>query len=116
MSGMIPGMTIISVLYPRNRESKFDHEYYQKKHMPLVQLRWGALGLVKMEWMRGVGAPDGGMPGYEVITLLTFTSKEAFESALAASGAEIVGDIASFTNVQPLMQINEPVSERSILS
>lgn len=76
----------------------------------------GALGLVKMEWMRGVGAPDGGMPGYEVITLLTFTSKEAFESALAASGAEIVGDIASFTNVQPLMQINEPVSERSILS
>lgn len=113
---MIPGMTIISVLYPRNGESRFDHEYYQKKHMPLVQLRWASLGLVKMEWMRGVMAPDGGVPEYEVITLLTFVSKEAFESALAASGAEVVGDIANFTNVQPLIQINELVSEKSMAS
>ena len=110
---MIPGMTIISVLYPRNDESRFDHEYYQKKHMPLVQLRWASLGLVNMEWMRGVAGPDGGVPGYEVITLLTFVSKDAFESALAASGEEVVGDIANFTNVQPLIQINEPVFQRA---
>jgi uncharacterized protein (TIGR02118 family) len=107
---MIPDMTIVSVLYPRHGESRFDHEYYLQKHMPLLQQRWAGMGLVKMEWMRGVAAPDGGEPGYEVITLLSFASKEAFEAALAASGEEIIGDISNFTNVNPLIQINEPVS------
>ncbi len=72
---MIPDMTIVSVLYPRHSESRFDHEYYLQKHMPLLQQRWAGMGLVKMEWMRGVAAPDGGEPGYEVITLLSFVSR-----------------------------------------
>lgn len=108
---MISAMTIVSVLYPRHGESRFDHEYYQEKHMPLVQRRWAEHGLVKMEWMRGVAAPDGGAPGYEVITLLTFPSKEAFEAAVASSGEEVLGDVANFTNVQPVIQINQPVFE-----
>jgi len=107
---MIPVMIIVSVLYPRHGESQFDHEYYRQKHMPLVEQRWSGMGLVKMEWMRGVAAPDGGEPGYEVITLLTFLSREAFEAGLAAFGEEILGDIPNFTNVQPLVQINQPVS------
>jgi hypothetical protein len=68
------------------------------------------MGLVKMEWMRGLATPDGGEPGYEVITLLTFISREAFEAGLAAFGEEILGDIPNFTNAQPLVQINQPVS------
>jgi uncharacterized protein (TIGR02118 family) len=106
---MIPGMTIVSVLYPRSSESRFDHEYYLEKHMPLVQQRWTSMGLVKMEWMRGVATPDGREPDYEVITLLTFGSREQFEAALASSGGEILGDIPKFTNVQALVQVNQPV-------
>jgi uncharacterized protein (TIGR02118 family) len=107
---MIPGMTIVSVLYPRHSESRFDHEYYLQKHMPLVQQRWTEMGMVQMEWMRGLASPGGGEPGYEVITLLTFLSSEAFEAALASSGSEVLGDVPNFTNVQPLVQINEPVT------
>src|SRR5271167_635510 len=42
---MIPVMVIVSVLYPRHSESRFDHDYYLRTHVPLVESRWGGMGL-----------------------------------------------------------------------
>jgi hypothetical protein len=44
-----------------------------------------------------------------VIALLTFDSAADVDQAVARHGAEILGDIANFSSVQPVNQINEAV-------
>ena len=105
------GMVTVSVLYPRHSESRFDHDYYLRTHVPLVASRWGGMGLVKAKLLRGDSTLDGGTPGFEVIALLTFTSMEALKAALAAFGSEIIGDISNYTNVQPFIQINQALGD-----
>lgn len=100
-------MIVVSVMYPATAGAKFDMAYYQDKHIPLVGERWGSMGLREAKVMRGAGAPGGGAATYSVIALLTFDSAEAFGQAAAKHGAEIIGDIANFTNVQPVIQLND---------
>jgi uncharacterized protein (TIGR02118 family) len=107
---MMGGMVTVSVLYPKHDGSRFDHDYYLKKHIPLVAARWGAMGLVKAELLKGSAALDGGGPGFELMAFLTFDSSEAMRAALAAHGDEIIADIVNFTNVQPVIQVNEPLN------
>jgi uncharacterized protein (TIGR02118 family) len=106
---MIAGMVVISVLYPRHSESRFDHNYYLETHTPLLKSRWSSMGLTNVQLLRADSTLDGTQPTYEVITLLTFTSKEAMQAALATHGNEIIADIPNFTNVQPVIQINQPM-------
>jgi uncharacterized protein (TIGR02118 family) len=98
----------MSVLYPKSSESHFDHDYYVQKHIPLVQARWAEMGLESSEVMRGVAGPDGAAPTFELICLLSFDSTEQVRAALAKFGAEIVGDVPNFTNIEPVIQLNEP--------
>ncbi|WP_396271446.1 EthD family reductase [Granulicella arctica] len=67
-------MIIVSVLYPKSASSHFDHEYYTRKHISLVQSSWGGLGLERIELMQGMAALDGSPPAYELIGTLTFLS------------------------------------------
>jgi uncharacterized protein (TIGR02118 family) len=102
-------MITVSVLYPKNDSSHFDHEYYVEKHIPLVRSTWGGMGLERIEIMRGAGTLDGGLHPYELIGALTFASMEDLQKAMS-QGAEIFADIPNFTNVQPLIQFNQPVA------
>lgn len=100
-------MITVSVLYPSGGDATFDEAYYLQTHMPLVGARWKAMGLAEVRVLRGAGTPDGSAPPYGVIALLTFRSMKDFQGAVQAHGAEIFADIPKFTNVQPLVQINE---------
>jgi uncharacterized protein (TIGR02118 family) len=82
-------------------------DYYRDTHLPLVRARWNPCGLRELKILHGAGAPGGGAPTYSVIALLTFDSAADFDQAVAQHGGEILGDIPNFSNVQPLIQINE---------
>lgn len=100
-------MIRVTVLYPKSAESRFDMDYYLSKHTPMVIDRLMPLGLVRLEVDEGLGglAPDQ-PAAYTVIAYLIFQNVEALQKGLAAHGAEIMGDIANYTNVQPQIQIN----------
>jgi len=101
-------MTTISVLYPRETGASFDYDYYTQTHLPLVAARWGDAGLTDVQAYRGVPGPDGAEPAYLLLALLTFASPEAFGGALGGPhAAEIMGDVANFTGVQPVIQVNQ---------
>jgi uncharacterized protein (TIGR02118 family) len=100
-------MIVVSVMYPATADARFDIEYYLGKHVPLVGERWGKMGMREAKVLRGVGAPEGGAATYSVIALLTFESADALQQAMAQHGKEIVGDIANFTNVTPIIQVND---------
>jgi uncharacterized protein (TIGR02118 family) len=100
-------MIVVSVMYPAEPDGSFDQAYYLEKHIPLVKERWTALGLESVQLLRGAGTPDGSAAPYQVMALLTFRSLAEFQAAGKAHGREIFADIPKFTNVQPVVQINE---------
>lgn len=100
-------MIVVSVMYPASAGATFDMDYYREKHIPLVGARWTDCGLREAKVLHGAGAPGGGAPAYSVIALLTFDSAADFDQAVARHGAEIIGDIANFSNVQPVIQVND---------
>lgn len=101
-------MTTLSVIYPRSSGATFDYQYYERIHLPLVANRRQEAGLVGAEALRGTSAPDGSEAAFLAIALVQFQSPEHLSAALTGEHvAEIIGDIANFTNVQPVLQINE---------
>ena len=103
-------MIRVSVLYPSKEGGKFDHDYYAQKHMPLVKARLGSFGLLRLEIDKGLssGAPGSPAP-FVCIGHLYFNSVDDFQKGIKAHGAEIMGDVPNYTNLQPQVQISEIV-------
>ena len=100
-------MTIVTVMYPKTEHSRFDLDYYLRTHASLVRERLGSFGLQDVRLMRGNGLLDGSKPQFEVIAALMFPSIQHLQNALEAHGQEIISDIAKFTDIQPVIQLNE---------
>ena len=100
-------MIVVSVTYPATEGSRFDLQYYREKHAPLVQSRWGTCGMTSAKYLRGVGAPAGGPIVYHLTALLSFGSQEDFERAAQQHGKDVMSDVKNFTDVKPVVQINE---------
>lgn len=101
------GVTI-TVQYPNTPGSKFDMDYYLQTHVPLVKERWLGNGMSEARAVKGVASGDPSVPAlYQVIALLRFDSADAFQNAIGEHGAEIMADIAKFTDVSPVLQISE---------
>lgn len=71
------GMYKVSVMYPNQKGSRFDLEYYRTTHMALVEKHMKPFGLLRAEILRGI------------------------------SGGILRADIPNFTDVTPIRQISE---------
>jgi uncharacterized protein (TIGR02118 family) len=94
-------MIRFSVYYPSSDDATFDHDYYRDKHVPLAVRTWGLEGA---EIDKGINGP------YVAAVHFTFESLEAMNAALGVPGtADIMSDVANYTNIQPVQQISEIV-------
>ena len=98
-------MITLSVLYPKSADSTFDHAYYRDTHIPLVK---SLLEPESVTILQGIPGLDGATPAFELMVLLAFQSTEQLAAALAAHGPEVVGDVPNFTNIHPILQLNQP--------
>ena len=99
-------MFCVSVAYPRKDGGTFDFDYYTRNHVPLVARLVGA-NAVRAEVRKGIASPDGSAPSFVCLANFWINSFEEFQATLAAHGSEIMGDIPRFTNIQPILQIDE---------
>ncbi len=99
-------MFCVSVAYPRKDGGTFDFEYYIKQHVPLVARLVGA-NAIKAEVRKGVASPDGSAPAFVCLANFWIKSAHDFQATLAAHGKEIMSDIPNFTNIQPILQVDE---------
>jgi uncharacterized protein (TIGR02118 family) len=102
-------MIKVSVMYPYAPDARFDHAYYRDRHMPLLAARLGAAckGYTIDKGMAG-GAP-GEPPAFVGMCHVLSDSVEAFQTAFGPHAKEILGDIANYTDIKPVMQISEVV-------
>ena len=97
----------VTVMYPNTPGSKFDMDYYLSTHLDLVGKLWGPR-LNSARAVKGVATPDPDTPApYQVMAILEMDSVEVLQDLIAEHGAEVMGDIPNFTDVQPVVQISE---------
>ena len=100
-------MAVFTVLYPARDGAKFDQAYYEGTHIPLVQEAFTPTGLTGVQVLKGLAAGDGGAPPYVVIVNLTFRDAAALQASLGGPrAAEVMADVAKFTDIQPIAQIS----------
>jgi len=105
-------MIKVSVMYPNTPGSRFDHDYYRDRHMPLVKARMGDACLYYTVDKGLSGGAPGAPPTYVAMCHIFSESLDAFQAAFGPHASEIQGDIANYTDLTPVMQISEVVVER----
>ena len=104
-------MIKVSVYYPNEEGKKFNMDYYSGKHIPLVEERCGAFGLVRSEIEKGISDTDPtAPPRFVAIGVLYFETLDGVHQSFMTHGKEIMGDVPNYTDIQPQFQISEIVS------
>ena len=100
-------MIKVSVLYPAGAGSTFNMDYYLNRHIPMVLAKLGTAckSAAVEQGLSGV-TPDS-PPAFSAMGHLYFDSVEAFQAAFGPHAGEIMGDIANYTDAQPVIQIGE---------
>ena len=100
-------MIVVSVMYPSTDGGKFDMDYYNATHIPLVKEGFGPTGLKEVQVLQGLPGPDGAKPPYVAIANLVFESTEALQKSMGGPrAAEVLGDVANFTDIAPVSQVS----------
>ncbi|KXL46024.1 hypothetical protein M433DRAFT_174062 [Acidomyces richmondensis BFW] len=94
----------VTVLYPQG--TKFNMDYYLSTHMPLVQKRWGPVGL--KSWKVLKFADDA---PHCVQATLEWGSMDEFKAAAGGEHtSEIMGDVKNFSDKDPVLMPGEVVA------
>ena len=104
-------MVRISILYPHQPGCRFDFPYYVGTHMPrAIELLREHPGFRGVSVEKGI---SGGAPGSAVTYVATchflFESADAFRAAFNPHVPELKVDIPMYTDIVPIIQINEVV-------
>jgi uncharacterized protein (TIGR02118 family) len=98
----------ITVLYPNGPGVTFDFDYYLKHHATLIDRLYGA-SIAKLELRRGSATPVGSPAPYIAVINIWIADQGAFDAAGAKHGATLIADVPNFTNIMPIIQIDEIV-------
>lgn len=100
-------MLRMTVLYPARDGASFDWDYYTSQHAALVDERWGEHAARPAEIAKGVSGVPKGDPAFVAVASFYFADRDALNAALRAGGMDIPNDVPNFTDIEPVMQIDE---------
>jgi uncharacterized protein (TIGR02118 family) len=102
-------MIKVSVMYPNTPGARFNHEYYQDKHMPLLKSRMGDSCKYYTVDKGLAGGTPGAAATYVGMCHIFCDSVEAFQAGFGPHAQEIMGDIPNYTDLSPVIQISEVI-------
>lgn len=106
-------MIKISVMYPYAPGARFDPVYYRDKHMPLVKRLMGdSCRYYSIDKGLAGGARDT-TPTYVGMGQIFCDSMATFQNGFEPHAAELLQDLAHFTDITPVTQISEVLVARS---
>src|ERR1700691_1379949 len=99
-------MKCVTVLYPNKEGAKFDFDYYMKKHIPMVSGFFGK----GIDVQKGILSPMGPSLAFVCAARVWIDSVEHFDATMKQHGGKILADISNYTNIEPIIQIDEVLS------
>ncbi|PZE17406.1 EthD family reductase [Putridiphycobacter roseus] len=103
-------MIKVSVMYPNTKDIKFDVDYYQNTHLPMIAKMVGP-ALKGMELDLGIGGRESGeLAPYVAIAHLKFEDRNAFKDSFLSHAKLFAADIKNYSNVKGIMQISDLVT------
>ncbi len=104
-------MIEVTILYPSAPGRRFDHDYYETKHIPMtLELLGSAVKGVTVSHGVAAGPPWPG-PAYASICRFTCESVEAYQRALLPHLDRLQSDLSNYTDCEPIIQISEVTLE-----
>jgi len=98
-----------SIMYPNQKDARFDLDYYRGPHMDLVKKLLKPFGLIKVCVDRPIsGGMDQPAP-YVCVGNLYFDSADGYDRGAAEIGSILRRDIKNFTDILPLRQVSEVI-------
>ncbi len=91
-------MYCLTVEYLKCKGSRFDFEYYENSHIPLVKNTYSPLGLREIIIRKEVGSSPGENDKLFVSVSLIFDSLHSMKCALASSGDAVSNDVVNYTS------------------
>ncbi|KAJ9139154.1 hypothetical protein NKR23_g8126 [Pleurostoma richardsiae] len=102
----------VTVVFPDEPDAKYDIDSYVEHHMPLVQSCWGKYGLQSWSATKFVDGVDGSHPLYAFGSVVVWDTEESIKTAFAGPEvAEIMGDVAAFSNKHAVFLMGEVLAE-----
>jgi uncharacterized protein (TIGR02118 family) len=107
-------MVKISILYPNRKGSRFDFRYYVENHMPhSIELLSAHPGFRGVSVERGVrGAASDSEPAYIAMCHFLFNTADEFLEAFMPHMPKLQGDMPNYTDIEPIIQLNEVLIAR----
>ena len=103
---LTPGAVAVTIAYPASPGAHFDWDYYLNKHVPLVSKLLGP-AVREASIVKGLAGASKDAPApFVAIATMRFDSVDAFQAAAAPHTAEIMADIAKFTDIKPVIQVS----------
>ena len=99
-------MYCVTVLYPNEPGGHFDFAYYRDCHIPRM-LDWLGDNVLSTAVRRGIQAVDGSSAPYLCLLNTHIRSAEQFAQVMTEHREKVLGDIVNYTNLQPIIQIDE---------
>lgn len=103
-------MIVFTVMYPHIENHKFDYEYYETHHIPLVLKKLGPACKRCIRQKGLAGGDPGSKPPYVMLANLYFDSIESMQNSLAPIRGDLMNDLVNFTNIKPEILISEEIT------
>lgn len=97
------GEQCMTITYRYTPEARFDFDYYENEHMPLIMRRYGD-SIRRFELRRGQPGADGAPPPYIATITIWIADPDAFDAAADRYQASIRADVDKFTNAELIAQ------------
>lgn len=99
----------LTVIYATTENGYFDFDYYLKIHLPMVTPLIGE-SVIRTEVTRGVIGIDESAAPYTAICLIYLKDLDGIQAAFQHHGNQIMEDVPKFTNIKPVLNLEEIVS------
>lgn len=98
-----------TAVYPATEGGRFDFDYYVKNHMPMCVSFIGE-SVMRTEVTRGVSGAEGSPAPYAATGSIYLRNLDGLQIAVQQHGAKMGDDVPNFTNIAPVLSIEEIVA------
>ncbi len=103
------GQECMTIVYQNGDDVRFDFDYYERTHMPLIMRLYGD-SIARFELRRGQPGADGAKPPYVATITIWIADPAAFDAAAAQHQAGLRADVPKFTNATLIAQRDKVVA------